>query len=149
MHSTFAGRRAGRFALASTATLMALAACRSDAVTGDLATCTDQPGCVTTVDVVSPPVVAALDDAGTRLVGSLDRSSASALTSRIARVQSALEKQDFTAGRIALASAYDMISQLERSTPEARPDLGAIRLALIPAASALGISASIALSGAP
>jgi hypothetical protein len=149
MRSTPTGMRAGRIAVSVVAASLALASCRADGVTGQAASCTDQPGCDTTTQSVSPHVLAAIDDAGTRLTGALSHASASQLRNTLGQLELALTRNDLQAGRMALASTYDVIGFAERATPEARPDLGAIRLALIPAARALGVATSVALPETP
>ncbi len=118
-------------------------------MTGHAPGCTDEPGCDTTRDAVSPVVLAALEDAATRLTGSLSDATASAVVSRLDQLSLALAQRDMLSGRLALAAAYDALGYASRTTPDARADIDAIRLALLPAARALGVSTYAASSATP
>lgn len=146
MRSVLTGNHAGRSIVCVIAVSLLLSACRADAVTGFDASCTDQPGCDTLSETLSPHVLSALDDAGTRLTSSLSTSLASALVDRLDQLEAALVKREMYAGRIALAATYDVLAHAERNVPDARPDIDAIRLALIPAARALGVFSADAFS---
>ena len=119
------------------------AACSSDKVTSSYAECVDQPGCQLETAAVAPEVMSALDDANSRVVSGLDPNVRAALKVPLARLATALVDRDIENGRTALASALVAITQAERANNAARPDLGVLRLNLVPAARSLGLPISI------
>ncbi len=139
MRSAYSDIRVGRCIVSVVVASLVFGACRGDAVTGYDTGCSDQPGCDTRSETLSPGALSALEDASTRLTGALSTSLASALSSRLDQLEAALKTRNLYAGRLALAATYDVLGHAERSTPEARPDLAAVRLALIPAARVLGV----------
>lgn len=127
----------------ATASLVLTACSGSDTVTGSFDECVNQPGCQTSTATVAPGVINALDDVNSRVVTELDPAARSALKSPLARLETALVQRDIDAGRTALYSALAAITQAERANDASRPDLGVLRLSLVPAARSLGLPVSV------
>jgi hypothetical protein len=121
------------------ATLLALAVggCRADSIMSPGMHCEDPTDC-TAVGVVSADMRDALDDANRRLVPALELSAGrTAVEVALQRLQDALDAQNLSAGRLALAVSYDALTRL---SAEEAAEVSAIRLALAPLAAALGVA---------
>lgn len=138
-----------RVVAALTAATVAIAACHSDAVVGNYAECSEQPGCQPPTAEVAPEVIQSLSDAGTRAVSVLHPASRASIVTQLAKLESALAARDITRGRLAFVAAIDAIAHAERADRESAPDLGVIRLGLVPAARSLGLPASAADAASP
>lgn len=128
---------------------LVLAACSGDKVTGSFDECVDQPGCQSSTATVAPEVINALDDVNSRVVTELEPAARAALKSPLARLETALVQRDIDGGRTALLSALAAITQAERNNEASRPDLGVLRLSLVPAARSLGLPVTITDPPAP
>lgn len=128
---------------------LSFAACKSDNVTGSYAECVDLPGCQSETATVAPDVMNALDDANSRVLPELDSSARAALKLPLARLATALVQRNIEEGRTALAAALSAIDQAERANSASRPDLGVLRLNLVPAARSLGLPISVTDSQMP
>jgi hypothetical protein len=145
---SFVARTARLVTLLFGSTLL-LTACQTDGIAGTDPACSDLPGCAPIAATAAPEVLDALADVTARVVASLDQAARAPLDAPLARLQRAVVKRDIADGRFALAAANDVIAQLERADSEARPDLGAIRLSLVPAALSLGLSPSTIIDPSP
>jgi hypothetical protein len=128
-----------------------LAGCRSDSLTRPAdrpVECGDEIGCRPSESApVDPMVFAALDDARERLLpgidGAADRASLGAL---LGELREGLRANRSTDARMRLALLYlrldAMRVTLAGSDPVDLPDIAALRLALVPAANALGVKVS-------
>ncbi|MEP6834420.1 MAG: hypothetical protein ABJB74_13575 [Gemmatimonas sp.] len=120
---------------------VALTACHSDDVVGtnDFVECIDQPGCQTEMAPVAASVIPALDDATSRAAVGLSPTARGAISTTIAKLETALVARDIARGRLALTAVLDAITTAERADPASLADLGVIRLGLAPAARSLGL----------
>lgn len=144
--------RSSRFVVASiSAGIMftAFTACHSDSVTAAPYTeCLTEPGCQLQQAPVAAEVVQALDDASSRAVFVLPPAARKTIEANLTALASALSRRDIARGRVALAAAFDAIAQAERAHGDLLPDLGAIRLGLVPAARSLGVDISVVVAPA-
>jgi hypothetical protein len=135
-------------ALVGTATLLA-AGCRGDSVTTpseSAVACANEPGCRPSQSApVDAVVLAAVADARERLIPMLDDASAGAtLALALQRMSEALEANRSADARARLADVYVVLDRLRVTVDGGTfdlPDVSAIRLALVPAANALGVQA--------
>lgn len=126
-----------------------LTGCRADSFTAPHADdCTGEPGCRTTPTApVDPIVLVSLEDARLRLAPSIEHTSSqqSALASSLNLLAQALENGNATDARLALADVYEQAARFRITRDDGvtidPPDVAALRLALVPAANALGVQA--------
>jgi hypothetical protein len=116
--------------------------CQSDSVTSSYTECAGQPGCQPVDAVVSPEVMQSIEDVGSRNVSVLLPAARLSIQTRLEQLRIALVQRNIDAGRVAFAAALSAIEQAERASRESAPDLGAIRLRLVPAARSLGLPVS-------
>jgi hypothetical protein len=142
MSRGFAGTRSIRLIAATMTASVAFTACQSDSPTASYAECAGQPGCQPVDAAVPVEVIQSLDDADSRITSVLIPSARASIEAQLAKLKVALVQRNLDAGRIAFAAAIDAIDRAERASRESAPDLGAIRLGLVPAARSLGLPVS-------
>lgn len=121
---------------------VSLTACQGDTIAAPYVECEGQPGCQDAAATVAPEVVLALDDANTRALSVLQPAERGSIATQLASLRTALVQRNFNAGRTAFAAVVTALDQAERANSESAPDLGVIRLGLVPTARSLGLPAS-------
>lgn len=104
--------------------------------------CASEPGCQVMSAAVAPEVIQALDDANLRVTSSMQPQTRALVEAQLDRLKTALTRRDLVNGRLAFAAVISAVSRAERANSSARPDLGALRLNLVPTARSLGLPVS-------
>ena len=91
---------------------------------------------------MAPEVMQSLEDVGSRVISVLQPAARQSIEGQLVKLETALQQRDIDGGRIAFAAAISAITQAERASSESIPDLGVIRLGLVPAARSLGLPVS-------
>lgn len=142
MSRTFFDKRSMCLVASTFAASSLLSACQSDSVAGNYAECSGQPGCQEMAAAVAPEVIQSLDDANSRALSVLPPAAQRSIETRLSKLKTALVQRDIDGGRVAFAAAINAINEAERASSESAPDLGVIRLGLVPAARSLGLPVS-------
>ena len=133
-------------ALAALIATLALAACRADSFSAPQSgACTTEPGCLAPMEPVDPVVFSSIDDARLRLVPQIgDAATQRKLTGALNALNEGLRNGREADARVSLAQVYAAIAPFRTKTPDGAPvdppDVSALRLELVPAAIALGVS---------
>jgi hypothetical protein len=142
---------AGRRLAVGAALALGLGACRADSIVTPAQPTCDDPSCeaATLPPTTAPIVIAPLEDAVARIVPHMmDRRASADLRIVLGRLRSELLAGRIDASRIQLARSYDALDLAERRLSSSEDgsgvldlaDLSAVRLALVPAANALGVA---------
>ena len=91
---------------------------------------------------VAPEVIQSLDDANSRVIAAIAPTARKSIEANMTKLHAALMDRDIVRGRDAFYAAIAAITAAERSDAESRPELGALRLGLVPAARSLGLPVS-------
>ncbi|MDF1506072.1 hypothetical protein [Roseisolibacter sp. H3M3-2] len=151
MHLRARSRAASLLVAASVAAVGACAGDSAPAEPTDPA-CVAQPSCGADLALaLSPALLDAVEDAGTRLVAALDLpADRTRIGTPLQQLRAARAARDAAVARRALTATRDALDAVERGTPGAAVEVAAIRLAIAPLVEALALpTVSVGAAAAP